>query len=61
VVVFHASCPKWDKTSDLPRLELLKQNLPSIRLYRCELCETLVSMNMDWQEGAIIEPEATFK
>ena len=61
MMLFHMSCPKWDNMSGpLPRLELLEQNRHT-RTYRCELCQHRVLIEVDREEGAMIEPEATFK
>ena len=62
MMLFHTSCPKWDKeTGPVPRLILKDQGLASTRTYRCERCNDAVHIDMDWKEGAIPEPEATIE
>lgn len=49
---------------DVSRLRLEKQRdidiVMSIRYYRCEVCDVLIAIDMDFEEGAQVEPTATF-
>jgi len=62
MMLFHSSCPEWDKkTGPVPRLRLIDQSFVNVRTYRCERCKDQISIDVDWEEGAVVEPEATFK
>ncbi len=59
MMLFHSSCPKWDKkTGPLPRLRLINQNVAVTRTYKCERCGDEIHIDMDWEEGAQPEPTA---
>ena len=62
MMLFHSSCPKWDNKPDgpVPRLLLIKQSVANTRTYKCERCGDTIHVDVDWTEGATIEPEATF-
>lgn len=60
MMLFHSSCPLWDKkTGPVPRLLLTNQGIAATRTYVCEWCEDKVHVDMDWKEGAVPEREAT--
>jgi hypothetical protein len=47
---------------DSSRMRLVNQCLPvSGRTYRCDICGTQIHIDVDWEEGAEVEPTATFK
>ena len=61
MMLFHSSCPKWDKkTGPVPRLRLTDQGIAATRTYKCERCGDQIHVDVDWVEGAVIEPQATF-
>jgi len=65
MMLFHSSCPAWDKrTGPVPRFELRPQEdidlVLSVRTYKCERCGDQIHIDVDWKEGARVEPTATF-
>jgi hypothetical protein len=61
MMLFHSSCPKWDKVNGpVPRLVLREQGIAATRTYVCERCGCMIHVDMDWKEGALPEREATF-
>jgi hypothetical protein len=60
MMLFHASCPTWDKKSGpVPRFRLVAQGPASTRMYKCERCNDTVHVDVDWVEGAVVEPDGT--
>ena len=60
MMLFHSSCPRWDKDSGpVPRLRLVAQNEAiCARTYRCDRCNDTVHVDIDWSEGVVPEKDA---
>ena len=60
MMLFHLSCPKWDKVSGpVPCFELKDQWVDlCTRTYVCDRCGDKIHVDMDWEEGATPEKEA---
>jgi hypothetical protein len=60
-MLFHSTCPSWENkpAGPVPRLWLTDQGVACTRTYRCDRCQTVIHVDMDWIEGAKPEDRAT--
>jgi hypothetical protein len=68
MMLFHTSCknppierkqPSDPATSRLRLQPQAEEDIAvAVRTYRCEQCDEVIHIDMDWEEGATVEPTA---